>query len=435
MLQARAVDGTMVSNIQENIPIVYNSSSPLWVTYKCYGKPPSYTCELVREWQENVDPLSSDVPSNQSCSLSLVDRTDCGSKDKKTCESKGCCWQKVSPNPIDAPWCFKKGNAGGGPAPANKVLPFAPADCFVTTPAFATSELLLQKDVIYGSAVNPYFLGFDKTEILKLDLLQPPARDQRKARPALVWMHGGAYLSGDKGDDLQLRQSLASRGYVVISINYRMVANSAIPAIWALLSVKPAVIAAQDARAAVRYLHRHAADLRVDPERIVVGGESAGALASNVYGFTTNYTEGVSGNAGYDSRINSVLSVSGSMRDLAFCAGVGGPPGYQPYLCVISSPPGKDLTKELVAGDIPVVDLHGTKDTIIPYKAGKEMIDRAASVGAQGLLLTIPGAGHVPMGNIMDPKEPYLMKWLNFTSGALNLAQAECPSHATLMVI
>jgi len=214
-----------------------------------------------------------------------------------------------------------------------------------------------------------------------------------------------------------------------------MVDDGTIPAIWALLSIQPAVVAAQDARAAVRFVRKHASQWRVDPGHIVVGGESAGAITSNLYGYAKGMSDGASGNAAYDSAINAVVSVSGSARDLAFCAAVGGPPKYQPWLCSISSPPGKDLTNELSKGDVPIVDLHGTKDTTIPYIAGKELITRATAVGVTSLLLTIPGAGHVPMGNIMDPKEPYLLQWLNFTSGALNLASAECPQGNTLIVI
>merc|ERR1712232_823294 len=230
----------------------------------------------------------------------------------------------------------------------------------------------------------------------------------------------GSFINGDKRDDLEVRQILATRGYVVVSIDYRMVTDGAIPAIWSLLSVKPAIIAAQDARAAVRYVRKHATEWHVDPDRIIVGGESAGALVSNLYGFAKGYTEGHSGNVGYDSAVSAVLSVSGSMRDLAFCATVGGPPKYQPLLCAISSPPGKDLTDELSKGDVAVADLHGTKDTTIPYMAGKEMTDRATAVGVRNLLVTVPGAGHVPFGNLLDPKEPYLLQWLHFISGALN---------------
>merc|ERR1711988_340858 len=119
---------------------------------------------------------------------------------------------------------------------------------------------------------------------------------------------------------------VATHGYVVLSINYRMITGGLVPAIWDLLTVKPAQIAGQDARAAVRYVRKHAVELRVDPNRIIIGGESAGAISANFYGFTKGYADGASGNAGYDSSINAVISVSGSMRDLAFCASVGPAP-------------------------------------------------------------------------------------------------------------
>lgn len=430
LVQFHADGDDLMKEVQA--PVTFNSSSPMWVTYRCHGKAQSFACEILREWFPRFESVSQ---SNESCALSLTDRTDCGAANQTGCESMGCCWQPVKPNPLNVTFCFHKASPGNGPAPPNKVLPFAPADCFVTSQSFSISELVLRTDLVYGSAVNPYVGGFDKTEILKLDVLTPPAKDQRKLRPAMVWVHGGSYLDGDKTQDRELREALAARGYVVFSINYRMVDDGAFPAIWSLLSIKPAIVAAQDARAAVRFVRKHAREWRVDPGRIVVGGESAGAITSNLYGYAKGTSDGASGNAAYDSAINAVVSVSGSMRDLAFCESVGGPPKYQPWLCLISSPPGKDLTNELSKGDIPIVDLHGTKDTTIPYLAGQEMITRATTVGVTSLLLTIPGAGHVPMHNIMDPKKPYLLQWLNFTSGALNLASAECPHNHNLIVI
>lgn len=416
------------NSMSVSIPLVYGSSSPLWVTIVCHGSLEWHSCNVTDEGLFGAD-LPGPRVLQDTCSMSVIDRVACGQSNmtQHACESMGCCWQQLKQNPTNAPWCFHKGPSGGRPAPPNKPLPFGPADCFVTHPAFDVSELVLQKDITYGAAVNPYFLGLDKMEILKLDILSPPHRDLRKLRPAMVFIHGGSFMGGDKSVDQDFRQMIATHGYVVFSINYRMVTGGLVPAVWDLLRTKPAQIAAQDARAAVRYVRKHAVELRVDPNRIIVGGESAGAISANFYGFTKGYTDGASGNAGYDSSINAVLSVSGSMRDLAFCASVGSPPKYQPRVCALSSPPGRDLTKELSKGDIPVIDLHGTSDTIIPYVAGREMINRAHEVGVQSLLLTIPQAGHVPWGNILDTNETYLIQALRFMSGSLNLAEAECP--------
>lgn len=428
VVEFKALNKARWNSIVVSIPTVYGSSSPLWATIACYGSLEWQSCNVI---DDGLLGAGLPVPPvlNDTCSMSVIDRVACGQSNitQHACMSMGCCWQQLEQNPANAPWCFHKGPSGGGPAPPNKPLPFGPADCFVTHPAFGVSELILQKDITYGAAVNPYFLGLDKTEILKLDILSPPQRDLRQLRPAMVFIHGGSFAGGDKSGDQDFRHMVATHGYVVFSINYRMITGGLVPAVWDLLRIKPAQIAAEDARAAVRYVKKHAVELRVDPNRIIVAGESAGAISANFYGFTKGYTDGASGNAGYDSSINAVLSVSGSMRDLAFCASVGSAPKYQPRLCAVSSPPGRDLTQELNKGDIPVIDLHGTSDIIIPYVAGREMINRANEVGVQSLLLTIPQAGHVPWGNILDANETYLIQSLRFISGSLNLAEAECP--------
>eukprot|EP00927_Polykrikos_kofoidii_P012916 TRINITY_DN15618_c0_g1_i1.p1 TRINITY_DN15618_c0_g1~~TRINITY_DN15618_c0_g1_i1.p1 ORF type:complete len:511 (-),score=59.12 TRINITY_DN15618_c0_g1_i1:26-1558(-) len=423
-----------VQIINSSFSVIYRPSSPLWATYACRDDPderPTMVCQSFMEGS-----LWDGQPSVPTCGLSAVDREACGDSgtNQTSCLSKGCCWQPLSPNPLSAPSCFRKGMSGNGPTPPNKVLPFAPADCFAKDATFQVSELMRLNGVVYGAAVNPYFLGFDKTEILTLDILLPPASDTRKSRPALIWIHGGTFIDGDSTYDPGFREAAATRGYVVLSINYRLISDSVIPDVGALLTIKPGIVAMHDARAAVRFLRKNADKYRVDPGRIVIGGESAGALTANMLGYGKGFSEGLSGHAAYDSSVNGVISVSGSLRDLAMCSFVLGPPSYRPFFCALSSPPGVDRTTDLKSGDVPFLELHGTKDTVIPYINGREATDRATAVGVRNLFLTIPGAGHVPMGPILDPKLAYFHQWLNFTSGLLNLAQAECPSRGMVIV-
>lgn len=314
-------------------------------------------------------------------------------------------------------------------APPNKPLPFQAADCFVQ-PTWDASERVTTKDVQYGEAKNPYG-AIHSLEKLTMDVHFPPDSDARGKRPVMLWVHGGAFLGGDKGDDVQMFNTLVSRGYVVASINYRMVT---VGGIGALESIKPALVAVEDARAAARYLRTRAEEWRLDADRFAVGGDSAGGITADAYGFAKNYTDGESGNPGQDSAINAVLHVSGGMEDLAFCAGAGKAPDYKPWGCVVDSVNrGGDLTNELSAGDVPVAMLHGTSDTTVPYVAAMKMDARATEVGVKHDLITIPGAGHVPYANIFDEAEPYFLRWLTFLSGALNLAEAECPSKAVVV--
>ncbi|GAA3389270.1 alpha/beta hydrolase [Cryptosporangium minutisporangium] len=83
---------------------------------------------------------------------------------------------------------------------------------------------------------------------------------------AVVWMHGGSWVMGDLDteDGWAARLAVAS-GAVVISVAYRRAPEHRFPA------------ALDDVYAVLTWAFRHAAELGVDPERIAVGGHSAGA--------------------------------------------------------------------------------------------------------------------------------------------------------------
>ena len=88
-----------------------------------------------------------------------------------------------------------------------------------------------------------------------LDAYLPPDSDTRDKRPVVVVMHGGGYTSGDKQDDDQVKYAtwLTQRGYVVVSIDYRLTGES-----WSWESQKPEFDAMEDFRAAIRFVRANA---------------------------------------------------------------------------------------------------------------------------------------------------------------------------------
>jgi acetyl esterase len=85
------------------------------------------------------------------------------------------------------------------------------------------------------------------------------------ALPAIVWIHGGGFFSGDKGQVANYSRILAGKGYTTVAIGYSLGPSSHYP--------KPV----RQANAALGYLVRNADRLRIDPARIFLAGDSAGA--------------------------------------------------------------------------------------------------------------------------------------------------------------
>jgi len=109
---------------------------------------------------------------------------------------------------------------------------------------------------------------------LELDLFMPA---QAPATPmaAIVLVHGGGWRSGDRRELAPLAIRLAQRGYAAATVSYRLSPEARYPA------------AVDDVRAAVHWLHEHAAGYGIDPAGIALGGASAGGQIASLVGVTS----------------------------------------------------------------------------------------------------------------------------------------------------
>src|SRR2546421_1648971 len=105
---------------------------------------------------------------------------------------------------------------------------------------------------------------------LRLDLYLPPAGRSAAPRPFVVYVHGGGWLNGHTRQSGAFQNwpnvlaSLAARGYVVASVEYRLSGEARFPA------------AVQDLRAAIRWLRSQASTYGIDRNRGLLWGASAG---------------------------------------------------------------------------------------------------------------------------------------------------------------
>lgn len=96
-------------------------------------------------------------------------------------------------------------------------------------------------------------------------------------RPTVVWIHGGAWISGTKTDVEPYLRILAAEGYTTVALGYSIAPEQIYPT------------GVRQANDALAYLEQHAEELGIDPQQIVIAGDSAGAqLASQVAALTTN---------------------------------------------------------------------------------------------------------------------------------------------------
>jgi acetyl esterase/lipase len=241
----------------------------------------------------------------------------------------------------------------------------------------------VSKDLTYGRAPDAAGTPVDLT----LDLYQPTG-DTVARRPAYVWIHGGGFTAGDKSSGAARASFMARLGYVVVSINYRLLSPDGCggqrqpPPI-----CEQAVLAAQhDAQAAVRWLRVNAGTYSIDTDRIAVGGGSAGAVTSLVVAWRSD-DPGDSGNPGPSSRVRAAVSVSGGIP-----------------------------TNEYIdSGDSPALFIHGTADQTVFYDWAASNAAAMANAGVPVILEPIEGAGHGLPGQysqLINEQSSYFLYYL-----------------------
>lgn len=130
----------------------------------------------------------------------------------------------------------------------------------VITKTFALMKPLVPPPPASVKITNDLSYGDDPLQ--KLDIDQPAKGSNL---PIVVFIHGGGFVRGDKGDYSNIVSYLAQHGMVGVNANYRLAPKVTWPA------------ASQDVAAVITYMKKNGAHYGGDPRRIFVIGHSAGA--------------------------------------------------------------------------------------------------------------------------------------------------------------
>lgn len=236
------------------------------------------------------------------------------------------------------------------------------------------------------------------SQTLFMDIYEP-AGDALTERPVVLVAFGGSFIAGQRGDVADLCERFARLGYVAVAPDYRVGfffpnANTTQLAV---------VRCMHDLRAAIRYLRKTVEvdgdPYGIDPERIIVGGVSAGGIGAIHVAYldqsseipetlyddtlTIGGIEGNSGWSGYASDVTACWSMSGAIGD----------------------------TSWVDAGDVPCISLHEVGDGVVPYgtqevsvlgiptglvaSGSSDLHLRMDNVGVPNCFVSYPGDQHV----------------------------------------
>lgn len=224
----------------------------------------------------------------------------------------------------------------------------------------------------------------------------------RPVAPCVVVIHGGGWDDGDRGQIATFNDGLARHGYAVADISYRLAPAAPWPA------------QRDDVAAAVAYVKGHAAELGVDPRRLVIFGRSAGGQIAEAAGYELHdpAVRGVIGlyapsdmNFAWKwSRPDDALNSPKLMR-----AFLGGTPETKPAEYDSAS-----ALLQVNARTPPTLMVHGTIDTLVWNRHSIRLAARLAEAGVPHYFLALPWATHAlelnpssPSGQLAD----YAVLW------------------------
>jgi acetyl esterase/lipase len=267
-------------------------------------------------------------------------------------------------------------------APADTAVPAASA---TKAPEPATAEPAADLQALEGSIANDvtYCTSGDGVE-LKMDVYYPDSLDEPV--PAVVFIHGGGWSSGDKRQGAELFTTLVHSNFLVVSLNYRLAPQFPYPA------------QIQDVKCAVRHLRANAAAYGLDPDRIGAMGTSAGAHLAAMLGLT-DATEAWDTGAYLDqsSKVAAVVDFFGPMDLSQEFPGIASALGEQVFgatsasdQVLVEASPVTYITPD----DPPFLIIHGAADEFVPPSQSQILYDRLTAAGVPAELVLVEGGRH-----------------------------------------
>ncbi|WP_197138096.1 alpha/beta fold hydrolase [Crateriforma conspicua] len=250
----------------------------------------------------------------------------------------------------------------------------------------APNDVEVLRDVVFGTGG-----GRD----LKMHIVVPKEKAETPA-PAYVWIHGGGWMGGTKEGGVGQVTPMVRKGFVGATIEYRLTGEAPFPA------------QIEDCKCAIRYLRAHAEKYNIDPDRIAVGGSSAGGHLVALLG-TSGGVKELEGNGGWADQSSSVQAVVDLFgpTDFKLFVTTKGYEGHNkdrsPESRLLGGGevlPQTDAIKRvnpityIDSDDPPFLIIHGSNDRTVPANQSETLHAALEKANVPSRLKIIDGAGH-----------------------------------------
>jgi acetyl esterase len=198
--------------------------------------------------------------------------------------------------------------------------------------------------------------------------------------PAVILVHGGGWIRGDREFNVApLFEPLSQAGFAWFSISYRLATD--------FLNLGAAV---DDVSDAVAYVRKNAVKFNVDPNRIALVGESAGAHLASLAAMRDPHAVAAVVTLYSPSDLETLAKTSNAVpsqvREAVRASGLGE--------MILSHLRSLSPIQHVRAGLPPFLLIHGTADTVVPYEQSLRMLERLKAAGVPAELVTVERGGH-----------------------------------------
>ncbi len=280
------------------------------------------------------------------------------------------------------------------------IVAFALLSCI----GVSANEFRVVKDVVYGvgkieipAKTSPDANTSSKSDTIKsdakllLDVYLPVGL--KGQLPAVLVIHGGGWIGGDKADayNSEVSKSLASEGFVVFCVNYRLVPKARYPA------------QLDDVQRAVRWVRAHADEYGIDAKRVGATGDSAGGHLASLLGTRETRDNSDEKLAAFSSKVKCVVDLYGP-SDFMADKSTSKLPSFASNLVTnffgIKREDALELYREgspishVDKSSAPFLIMHGDKDPLVPADQSNRLAEALKKAGVEVRLIVMLNDGH-----------------------------------------